>query len=863
MDNRLPQPETLPHTRLHERRHRRNPTRETPTPVKYVSIFSGIEAATVAWQPLGWEPLAFSEIDPFPSTVLQHHYPDIPNLGDITKIDWNPYKGQADLVVGGSPCFPAGTLILTSEHLKPIEEIKVGDMVLTHRNRWRRVTATGSKIADTIVLRGNGVSSLECTPNHPFYARTRVHRESGYGYEYKQEWIPATDMVGRQWLNMNAATEPLPVPALPDGVSLTEPFLRLIGTWLSLGQSSSLPAFRFDSQSINRWVMKQFGGKEKHIPSWVYGLSENLRISLLEGYFQRMDSVRYAQPCSGMQLLVGMKILAAGAGYRSSILYEENPSIHSTGTYRIKFNTSPIDSDDFDDDGYWGRVNEKTVGRSNVLVYNLEVEDDHSYVAAGIAVHNCQSFSVAGKREGLAGASGLMFEYIRAVRELRPRWFVWENVPGAFTSERGEAYRQLLSEMDALGYGLAWRVLDAQFFGVAQRRERVFLVGSLGTMRCAEVLFERESLSWDHQSSRQKRQALTEEAQERVGEADHDSGCLNPGETQSRRVYPASGVYPTLSTREKSGQNQESVFTQFGDDVAGTLTSRYDSSPCVDRGANVVVDERDKVFLCQTAQTDSNGKLVKQDDVMNTLDRTNSTAVAALDFNPTDARLRYANDDVSQTLTARARTGGNQVPLVQVQPLVFNPNAGITEKGGGFALSEDVTPTLKTDHNPAVAFASNQRDEVRELEVAGALAAQPGIKQQTYICRADGQANAMTSVDMAPTLTSHAKKDPPLIYPAEDSIGEDALIQRDMSATLSTHNTQTLITGGREKRSLTVRRLTPRECERLQGFPDDYTDIPYRNKEHAPDGPRYKALGNSMAVPVMRWIGERIRMVEG
>lgn len=546
--------------------------------MKYVSIFSGIEAATVAWHPLGWEPLAFSEIDPFPSTVLQHHYPDIPNLGDITKIDWSPYVGAADIVVGGSPC---------------------------------------------------------------------------------------------------------------------------------------------------------------------------------------------------------------------------------------------------------------------------------------------QSFSVAGKREGLAGASGLMFEYIRAVRELRPRWFVWENVPGAFTSERGEAYRQLLSEMDALGYGLAWRVLDAQFFGVAQRRERVFLVGSLGTMRCAEVLFERESLSWNHQSSRQKRQALTEEAQERVGEADHDSGCLNPGETQSRRVYPASGVYPTLSTREKSGQNQESVFTQFGDDVAGTLTSRYDSSPCVDRGANVVVDERDKVFLCQTAQTGSNGKLVKQDDVMNTLDRTNSTAVAALDFNPTDARLRYANDDVSQTLTARARTGGNQVPLVQVQPLVFNPNAGITEKGGGSALSEDVTPTLKTDHNPAVAFASNQRDEVRELEVAGALAAQPGIKQQTYICRADGQANAMTSVDMAPTLTSHAKKDPPLIYPAEDSIGEDALIQRDMSATLSTHNTQTLITGGREKRSLTVRRLTPRECERLQGFPDDYTDIPYRNKEHAPDGPRYKALGNSMAVPVMRWIGERIRMVEG
>lgn len=384
------------------------------------------------------------------------------------------------------------------------------------------------------------------------------------------------------------------------------------------------------------------------------------------------------------------------------------------------------------------------------------------------------------------------------------------GLSGRTSQERSQAnrgaYRQLLSEMDALGYGLAWRVLDAQFFGVAQRRERVFLVGSLGTMRCAEVLFERESMSWNHQSSRQKRQALTEEAQERVGEADHDSGCLNPGETQSRRVYPTSGVYPTLSTREKSGQNQESVFTQFGDDVAGTLTSRYDSSPCVDRGANVVVDERD--------------------------------VVAALDF----------------------------------KPVAFLYNAGA--KARSLGISSEISPTLKTDHNPAVAFTQNQRAEVRELEVAGVLAAQPGIKQQTYICRADGQTNAMTSVDMAPTLTSHAKKDPPPIYPAEDSTGEDkpvtlqirggkgALIQRDMSATLSTHNTQTPITGDHEKRDLTVRRLTPRECERLQGFPDDYTDIPYRNKEHASDGARYKALGNSMAVPVMRWIGERIQMVE-
>ena len=125
----------------------------------------------------------------------------------------------------------------------------------------------------------------------------------------------------------------------------------------------------------------------------------------------------------------------------------------------------------------------------------------------------CQSFSIAGKREGLQGESGLMFEYIRAVREIRPRWFLWENVPGALSSENGEAFRQLLSEMDKLGYGLAWRILDAQFFGVAQRRRRLFLVGHLGA--CPPpigVLIEPESMRGDLESSAEKRASLAEAA---------------------------------------------------------------------------------------------------------------------------------------------------------------------------------------------------------------------------------------------------------------------------------------------------------------------------------------------------------------
>lgn len=124
----------------------------------------------------------------------------------------------------------------------------------------------------------------------------------------------------------------------------------------------------------------------------------------------------------------------------------------------------------------------------------------------------CQSFSIAGTRTGLEGASGLMWEYVRAVRDVRPEWVLWENVPGALSSSNGEDFRCLLEAMDALGYGLAWRVLDAQFFGVAQRRERVFLVGRLGSRPPVEVLFEPKSVLWDSKSSREKRKELAAKA---------------------------------------------------------------------------------------------------------------------------------------------------------------------------------------------------------------------------------------------------------------------------------------------------------------------------------------------------------------
>lgn len=325
----------------------------------------------------------------------------------------------------------------------------------------------------------------------------------------------------------------------------------------------------------------------------------------------------------------------------------------------------------------------------------------------------CQSFSVAGKREGLKGASGLMFEYIRCVQELRPRWFLWENVPGALTSEDGGAFGQLLREMDELGYSLAWRVLDAQFFGVAQRRRRLFLVGHLGAESPAEVLFEPDCLSGNPQSSREKRKELARRAGRSAACAGFKYSAASRANTigyaeEQANTLTADWHAPAVLPLSGTGQHYMAM-SQYGTEVAGCLTTRGDSSPCADRGQNIV---------CMTG---------------------------------TQAHC-HISDEIAGCLTAHM--GKDDAPVVV-----------------------------------------------------------DGTNIQTYKCGGDG-AMVASETEGKPT-------------------GANPML---------------------------VRRLTPLECERLQGFPDGHTLIGWKGKpaEECPDGPRYKAIGNSMAVPVMRWIGKRI-----
>ena len=349
----------------------------------------------------------------------------------------------------------------------------------------------------------------------------------------------------------------------------------------------------------------------------------------------------------------------------------------------------------------------------------------------------CQSFSVAGLRKGLEDPRGnLALTYVGILDHFRPKWFIWENVPGVLSSNGGRDFGSFLGAVAECGYGFAYRVLDAQYFGVPQRRRRVFVVGCLGDWESAgKVLFEPHSLSRDNPPRREERKGIT--------------------------------------------SNTEGSLTYGGSDreCADTVTSKWS------KGSGGPSGNECGLFLAQTVY----------------------------ETHPADSRVKDMGD-VCQTVTSRWGTGGGNVPLVQTA----------YRKSRRAQSTED----YETWTDDGVANTINLFDQ-GDIRTTHAVV-------QAYSIREDAKANNFSATPLHVTPALQA-----------------------LRPSVQSHHAQTFIAS-----NMAVRRLTPVECERLQGFPDNYTNIPWNRKEESPDGQRYKAMGNSMAIPVMRWIGQRIEKVE-
>lgn len=368
----------------------------------------------------------------------------------------------------------------------------------------------------------------------------------------------------------------------------------------------------------------------------------------------------------------------------------------------------------------------------------------------------CQSFSLAGLRKGLDDPRGnLMLTYLAIADKYRPRWLVWENVPGVLSSNRGKDFGTFLGGLAELGYGFAYRVLDAQYFGVAQRRRRVFVVGYLGDWRlAAAVLFERHSLSGHPAPSRETRQDATKSA---------------GASTQVGSLCARTGLSNSVQDAE-----QNHLLPTYG--IPGNWIGRKPEN-----GGNAV-EPMLNIAPCLT-KTDQHG--VAQPMVV------------------------HGTQDPCVSNIAFAQGRNNGAENVLMQPIGTDIyNASITgDVATTLTKRSDGTGTGPTVMQPVAAF-----------NIAPGKGA---LKDDIHI----------TDADISKTI---------------DASGSNPSMHQGGAAIVQT---------------MAVRRLTPKECERLQGFPDNYTDIKPKGKD-TPDGPRYKALGNSMAVPVMAWIGKRIQEVE-
>ena len=486
----------------------------------------------------------------------------------------------------------------------------------------------------------------------------------------------------------------------------------------------------------------------------------------------------------------------------------------------------------------------------------------------------CQDLSVAGLRKGLAGdRSGLFMDQVRIVKEMRaederrgvsddfirPRYLVWENVPGAFSSANGEDFRAVIEEIvhikdstchvprpdtgrwESAGaailgdqFSLAWRVLDAQYWGVAQRRRRIFLVADFGGLTAPKILFEQERLLRDPAEGQGQGKGVTtaagnssadsggsrvaEEKQvdifafhinqrEETINLNGISGALMATTNMQMQTFVAEGMRKFESAEKKEEclclNDQGGERMDVSVDITATLRAGMSGHPPLVMGiqqGSAGTEEIPDPALTEEAETGGNNQQI------------------LFENHGIDARYTGPHE-VAPTMSARYGTGGNNVPLVSDMPESYCIAGNIIDRevqngGNGLGCQPDISYTLTSADRHAV-FSRQRSDEFLQNRVTATQSARQHKDATDLVC--EPYQNTVGTIG----YTDHKGIN-------NQYVSEDKCIV--------------------ENRKL-IRRLTPLECERLQGFPDHWTDIP-----GASDSARYKALGNSVAIPCVDFV---------
>lgn len=489
-------------------------------------MFTGAGGGVLAARLLGWETVQYVEWDAYCQEILRARikdgfFHDAPIHDDVSTFDGTPFRGKVDVVSAGFPCFVAGTMVLAMQGFVPIEDIKVGDLVLTHLGRWRTVnTVMRREDMPLREIHAQGVPGVVCTETHPFHARERGRLWDNGSRKYQRTFTEPARTEAKD-INSNHFIGQVLPPVQDD--SRPEAFWRLVGRYLAdgcrnfcnhaiviSGSSSEGDEMReiveaagyspeiHDVESGKQAVfynrdffefLEPFGrySHGKRIPGWVLQLPVAKSKALLQGYLSG-DGHRavtgWEANTVGKALALGVALLAQRAfGVVASIrLVHTEPTVIIEGRtvnqrdyYAVRIpnrNRSAFVEGDYG----WKKVKHNTP-KGRGAVYNIAVDEDHTYVADGAVVLNCQPFSVAGKQGANNDERNRWPDTIRVIRDVRPKYAFLENVPGLLAGSH-RYFGTILGDLATSGYHATWTCLPAAAVRAPHRRDRLWILAT-------------------------------------------------------------------------------------------------------------------------------------------------------------------------------------------------------------------------------------------------------------------------------------------------------------------------------------------------------------------------------------------------
>jgi site-specific DNA-cytosine methylase len=478
-----------------------------------LSLFDGMSCGQIALNRAGikYDNYYASEIDKYAIQVTQKNYPDTKQLGSVVDVKSTDLP-KIDLLIGGSPCFTAENLVMTNDGYKPIKNIKIGDLVLTHNNRYKPVLKIGGEIKDTILIKSQGSSNIETTKNHPFYCYNKrgdlVWKNIGdfdktdktvsinWGIDKDDNIFTNTDLyiLGRfladgccyKTKRKERKDSFIYKFKISVGKHEIEEFKSKVDDRFSyIEEKTTINAFIYRKDWVE--IGEKFGklAHNKYIPNFILDLpKERLKI-FINGYmdgdgYQRKNSLYKRNTTVSEKLALTLSLALQKCFFGVSINYTNRPdkcviegrTVNQKNTYEVSYTEQFNKHSKFKClDGYTAynlTASKSFLDTGKNRVYNIEVEDDNSYIVNNLVVHNCQGFSLAGKQLNFEDErSKLFFEYIRILNDIRKTnpnvLFLLENV------RMKKEYKDIITEY----IGVEPIEIDSRLLS-AQKRKRLY-----------------------------------------------------------------------------------------------------------------------------------------------------------------------------------------------------------------------------------------------------------------------------------------------------------------------------------------------------------------------------------------------------